>query len=87
MSMKITNPDVARVVKSLRFHTDMSLTHFKSYIESDDGDLSNLAEALQHVRSMHTLLKVLIIPSDQAPDISQLRLNMNNVAWDMEQAE
>ena len=43
MSIKVTNPDVARIVKSLRFHTEMSLFNFKSYIESKDGDAAHLA--------------------------------------------
>ena len=87
MSIKVTNPDVARIVKSLRFHTEMSLFNFKSYIESKDGDAAHLAEVLEHVKSLNMFLKLLVLPSDQVPDISQLRLNINNIAWDMEQAE
>ena len=87
MSLKIKDPDVARVIRSLRFHTEQSLAGFQAYIESDDGDSSHLAEALQSVRSLKTLLGVLELVSDHVPDMTQLRLNINNVAWDMEPFE
>ena len=44
MSLKIKDPDVARVIRSLRFHTEQSLAGFQAYIESDDGDSSKWEE-------------------------------------------
>ena len=87
MSITISDPDVAHIIQELRAQTEIALSCFQSYLRSNDGDAVHLAEAMSSIRHIKTLLNTLELPSDQVPDIAQLRLSMSNIAWDIGQFE
>ncbi len=87
MSIKIDDPDTARILKTLRFETAQALTGFNDYITSPDGDTTHLAVALQNVRNVKILLGVFELPSEGQMNTAQMSLQMSNVVWDVGQFE